>query len=93
MGRLTDAAQLDDFNFYDLRHDFASKLLMARVDLNIIRELLGHADIKMTLRYVSPGKLAEAVANINKIGRTRWIQNSRNSLLDRSPLTLRFLTL
>ncbi|MAH01446.1 MAG: integrase, partial [Pseudomonadales bacterium] len=49
--RTITACDLEDFRPYDFRHTFASKLAIAGVDLNTIRELLGHETIQMTLIY------------------------------------------
>jgi integrase len=44
-------AGLTEFTWHCLRHTFASRLVMAGVDLRTVQELMGHKTIAMTCRY------------------------------------------
>jgi integrase len=50
-GAALKRAGLVDFHFHDLRHTFASQMILNGGSLKHVQELLGHKSMTMTLRY------------------------------------------
>jgi len=46
-----EQAKIEGITWHTLRHTFASRLVMAGVDLKTVQELMGHKTIAMTARY------------------------------------------
>lgn len=59
-------AGIDDLHFHDLRRTFATRLMRNGVGIYTISQLLGHASVEMTQRYVNwqPEDGAEAVESL-----------------------------
>jgi integrase len=70
-GTAAETAGIRDFTWYCLRHTFASRLVMAGVDLRTVAELMGHKTIQMTMRYahLAPAHKLEAVERLVDRGR------------------------
>ncbi|MDP6087255.1 MAG: site-specific integrase, partial [Nitrospinota bacterium] len=62
-------AQIKDVTFHTLRHTAASYLVMCGIDIRTVQDILGHADIRMTMRYahLSPAHKSAAVQKLGNL--------------------------
>lgn len=68
--RILKCAGLPHIRFHDLRHTCATLMLCEGVHIKIVQELLGHADVTITLNtysHVLPGMGGEAAGAMDRI--------------------------
>jgi site-specific recombinase XerD len=73
---LMQRAGIQDFRFHDMRHAFASHLVMPGVPLHTVGQLLGHKTPSMTMPYahLSSKHLKESVEML-----PRWERSDKSA--------------
>lgn len=82
-----ERAGVENFTFHGLRHTFGSRLGMAGVDIKTIAELMGHKDIKMTMRYSHPTpehkrKAVEMLVGVTTILTTEGVDRENRKVVN-----------
>jgi integrase len=67
--RAAKVAGIEDFRLHDLRHTFATSIRQRGAGLDVVQDLLGHADPRQTRRYAHLGdtQLEDAARSIEKV--------------------------
>ena len=75
-----------NFRYHDIRHTFASRLVMAGVDLRTVQELMGHKTVTMTIRYshLAPSHQREAIERLVSVPSQRAQKTSTDIRTDTS---------
>ena len=71
-------ARVQDLRFHDLRHTFASHLVMNGVDIKTVQVLLGHGTLTMTMRYshLAPDHRTRAINTLDSVLQTDTITDT-----------------
>jgi len=69
-GRLVARAGLNNVRFHDLRHTFASLMLLRGAKLKVISEALGHSSVAFTMdvySHIIEGMQSDAMALLDEV--------------------------
>jgi integrase len=67
-GRVRERAGLGDVRFHDIRHTCVSLLLDLGVPPHIVRDIVGHSDIDVTMTIYAHAALGEKRRALGKLG-------------------------
>lgn len=77
---------IKDFRFHDLRHTFASQLVMAGVNIFKVSKWLGHSTVTTTEKYyahLSPDSKREEINCLNKLSQCYEEEKAHRQTLDK----------
>ena len=71
----SNLAGIEHISWHDLRHTFASQLVATSAPILAVQKLLGHADIKMTMRYshLEPDVLRGVVDRLDSSSAEKYV--------------------
>jgi site-specific recombinase XerD len=87
-------AKIKDYSWHCNRHTFASRLVMAGVDLRTVAELMGHSSIQMTMRYahLAPQHNRAAVDRLVPVAESRSATKPRARAANGKELVTKLVT-
>jgi len=77
-------ANITGLRFHDLRHTAATRMIESGASIVAVSRILGHADLKTTMRYAHPeNSLKEAVENLGNFT-LNYSQNCSQEILEKN---------
>ncbi|TDE34194.1 hypothetical protein E1289_10330 [Actinomadura sp. 6K520] len=67
-GRVRAAAGLDEVRFHDMRHTCVSLLLHLGIAPNVVRDIVGHSDIEVTMTIYAHTSLDDKRTALRRLG-------------------------